>query len=215
MLGSADTEEVGRAGWKVCTTAHHSSPVLDSDQLQGFPECRRGNLVDSPEERLLLQRVSAFPCSPGNETMEPSPFLFLSAYFHISSCALNLVPLTAIFTTSEQTWLVSDGLPWSSNPIRAMGAVVFKSSCHLPSVNTFFFFFLNKIFLLATIKKWVCNPRHSLRREHYIFDLLLCLEMMILAPVSFPWTPACMLDHSHIWSLEPGNLGSNPCLAIL
>lgn len=96
---------------KACVTAHLSSPVLDSDQLQGFPQCRRGNLVDSSEERLLLQRVSDFPCSPGNETIEPSPFLFLSAYFHISSCALNLVPLTAIFTTSEQTWLVSDGLP--------------------------------------------------------------------------------------------------------
>lgn len=96
---------------KVCITAHHSSPVLNSDQLHGFPESRRGNFVDSPEEPLLLQRVSDFPCSLGNETIESSPFLFLSGYFHISSCALNLVPLTAIFTTSEQTRLISDGLP--------------------------------------------------------------------------------------------------------
>lgn len=70
MVGSADTEEVGRAGWKVCIRAEHSSAVLDADKLHGFPECWRGNFIESPKEGLLLQRVSDFLCSPRNKTIE-------------------------------------------------------------------------------------------------------------------------------------------------
>ena len=70
----------------------------------------------------------------------------------------------------------------------------------------FCFFFFSTISLLHNFKKkCVYNPRHSLRIDCYIFDILRGLETMILAPVLFPWNPACILDHSNSSSLEPGN----------